>query len=62
MTGWQTNDESERFRRMLSWPNEVLSQNFLEGLRKTMKTLRMAGIPAKIITKHILNISLDHCW
>jgi hypothetical protein len=43
MTGWQANDELERFRRMQSWPNEVLSQNFLEGLRKAVKTLSQDG-------------------
>jgi hypothetical protein len=29
---------------------------FLEGLRKTTKTLGIAGVPAEIQTKHLLKI------
>jgi hypothetical protein len=33
----------------------------LQGIRKTMKSLRIAHVPARMQNKHLLNTNLEHC-
>jgi hypothetical protein len=40
---------------------EIPPNNYLEGLRKTTKiAVRIAGVPAKILTKNFQNAILEH--
>jgi len=51
----------KRFGRKVLWPSSGTILTFcMEGLRKTLKDLRMSVIRPKIWTRHLQNTSLDH--